>query len=159
MKFDLKTTLFVFTLFAITLAWWIDRSSFQHQLVASDKRLESVAKGGLWWAMAEQARQFSIEVKQSPSDLPDFNKRNLIVKVHWLWRYEDEVDDWCDKLSRTSSATKLARELLDELNCTTSDEFMPLLREQFEGTFPELGDASAKDHLSLQEFVDRSLGR
>ena len=159
MKFDLRTTLLVFALFAVTLAWWIDRSSFQHQLAASDQRIQSVAEGGLWWAMAEHARQFSIEMNQSPSELRDFNKRNLITKIHWLWRYEDEVDDWCDMISRTSSATKLARELLDELNCTTNDQVMPLIIEQFKGSFPELGDPSSKDHLSVQEFVDRSLSR
>ena len=117
------------------------------------RRAYSAARGGIQWARAVEAKQFSIDLNQTRSSLSELNKTNLVSNIYMLWRSEQQVDDLCKELCLTSSATSLAGALIDELDCKSTAEVMSLVSTQMF----RYGARNDSDVRSLTEFIDRSL--
>ncbi len=159
LKFSLATLLLLIALACVALGWFADRSRLNARLAEGDSKLESVISGGLWWGMAEQARQFSVKLRESPDQLQMYNRRNLVTKIFWLFRFQSDVDAWSDNPHSGSgkSAASLAGDLLMELECESHAEFEPLFRERFEDQFTEYFDPTTEDYEEMKIFIETSL--
>ena len=109
--------------------------------------------------MAEHARQLSMDFSESPETLETYNRRNLVTKLFWLYRFEKNVDQWCNESKHGTSASSLARELLSELDCTSYEGFIALFLERFEDPYfhKSFVDESTEDYITLKEFIEKSL--
>lgn len=134
-----------------------------------ENKLEDIKTGALFWASAEQARKLSAELKNPSADLANYSRRNLVNNLFRLFRFEREVDRWCAESHYRTSASSLAGEMLAELGCDTSDEFMLVFVEDFEDPylnrdgldldfFPQdYIDESTAGYAALKAFVENAL--
>ena len=157
MKFKLSTLLLLTALIVLALGWWLDRTAIRAQAIEFENRIETVAEGGLWWAMAEHARQLSTELRDSPDSITTYNRRNLVTKIFWLFVFEEKVNEWCQTGNRTGSASKLTGDLLEELGCKTHADFIPLFTERFANQFQEHTQENHNDFRTLKLFIEKSL--
>ena len=156
MKFTSKTLFLIFASLAVCLGWWVDRTRLSAQLDKKSEEIVSAAEGGMWWGLAEHSRQYSIEIKGAPEALTTYNRRKLTTMIFWLFRFETKVDQGADLVGGQSS-TRITRELLDELECTSHEQFMGHFAERFEDQFTEFCDENTEEYLSLEQFISKSL--
>ena len=149
----------VVALICVSLGWTVDRSRTNATRAELEEQVDCVAEGGLWWSMAEHARQLSLELKEPTLDLDSFNRRNLVTKLFWLFHYQPQIDQWCETSGHGSTAASLAGKLLVELNCKSYDEFIPIFLERFKSPrfHSSYIDKSTDKYIALKSFIEESL--
>ena len=120
MQFRLSTTILVLALFAISWAWYADRTSFDAKLESAVDAIELV--GALDSVAARNQELTNVEPARA-NNLRHW-LASAIIEIH---EESDAIDACMQTLHRTDNALYIANHYLSEIGCETTEDYFSLL--------------------------------
>jgi hypothetical protein len=151
MNFRISTLLLLVAVLCIGLGWIVDHVSLK-------RRSEILLNGAAVHDDAVRYVLLARRLKDSPDNLAGHVRAKLIRDVLDLHKNSTSINSFLESLGSSNTASFVANDILDTLDCNTADEYFETFRTQYNwDIYDEFKDSATIEHRRFRAFISMSI--
>ncbi len=163
MKFRLPTLVFLTTIIALSVGWFVDRRHCEQKEAHRKLELSNAISGSTFVAYATNTLDLVDRISTSQKPADELVHDRLAGNVWSLWKNEAAVNTALKSEPNGLTARRLAKQLLDSMKCRNVDEYLSKAKSindfsSYPQLFPELFETKSAEFDSFGKFIGDTLG-